>query len=139
MHLSPDGDRIVNRIAIRPACFYPPMPPPLYKSVGYSFRGLKFVWREERSFRLELLGLVLTVIAGIWLQLSTQEWIAVWLASGFVLGAEVVNTITEEILDHLHPARHDTVGKIKDIGAGLVLLSAMTAAAVAGAIFIGRL
>ncbi len=113
--------------------------PSLLKSISYSLQGLRSVWRQERSFKIEVFGFVLTIIAGLMLKLTPSEWTAVILASGFVLGAEVVNTIAEDILDHLHPERHPEVGRIKDVGAALVLVAVLTAATVAAVILWGRL
>lgn len=107
------------------------MPPPLHHSVIFSLKGLRLLWRAERSFRLETIGFILTLVVGLALRLTPNEWTAVLLASGLVFCAEAANTVCEKILDHLHPTRHETVGMIKDMAAGMVLLSVITAISVA--------
>lgn len=38
---------------------------------------------------------------------------------------ERINTATETLLDYLHPEIHPEIGKIKDIRAGLALVSSL--------------
>ncbi|MBP9750251.1 MAG: diacylglycerol kinase [Candidatus Peribacteraceae bacterium] len=115
------------------------MHPPLHRSLTFAFRGLAAFWREERNFRLETLCLIPVLGVGLWLGLQPLEWAAVALAAGMVLGAEAANTIVEDMLDHLHPSHHTTVGRIKDMCAGLVLLSGLAALAVAASVLLPRL
>ncbi len=115
------------------------MHPPLHRSLIFAVRGLADFWREERNFRLESLCLLPVIGVGLWLGLHPLEWATVALASGMVLGAEAANTIVEDMLDHLHPSHHETVGRIKDMCAGLVLLSGLSALAVAASILLPRL
>lgn len=115
------------------------MHPPLHRSLRYAVRGLAAFWKEERNFRLETLCLIPVVGIGLWIGLQPLEWAAVALATGMVLGAEAANTIVEDMLDHLHPSQHETVGRIKDMCAGLVLLSGLAALAVAVCVLLPRL
>ncbi len=115
------------------------MKPRLIHSIGHALRGIRAVWREERSFRLELL-IILVVIAGsFWMGLSEIEWVGIAIGSGMVLCAEIVNTIAEDILDLLHPDHHPIAGRVKDMGAALVLTSALSASAIALAIIASHL
>lgn len=42
-----------------------------------------------------------------------------------VIVAEVINTLIEKVLDHLHPENHENIALIKDGGAGAVLAAAL--------------
>jgi hypothetical protein len=50
------------------------------------------------------------------------------------LGAEVINSAFERLIDHLHPELHSEIGFIKDMAAGSVLLISIGALVIAGAL-----
>ena len=58
---------------------------------------------------------------------------------GLVLAAELVNTIVERLVDLVHPDHSESVRAIKDVSAGVVLITALGALAVAGLLFLPRL
>lgn len=99
-------------------------------SLKNAFRGLRFGWKE-RNFRIHLLVLACVVPGGLLLGLSKYEWMAVILASGLVITAELLNTAIEKLTDLIHPELHPRAGKIKDLGAAAVLISALSALAIA--------
>lgn len=93
----------------------------LIKSFGWAMNGLRTVWREELSFRIELVvGLILVVGAGV-LRFSIIEWIILLACIGAVLSAEIINTAIEDLCDRVEPSFDPVIGKIKDTMAGLVL------------------
>ncbi|KKT81689.1 MAG: Undecaprenol kinase [Candidatus Azambacteria bacterium GW2011_GWA1_44_9] len=95
----------------------------LIKSFGWAMNGLRTVWREELSFRIELvIGLVLVVGAGI-LRFSIIEWVILLGCIGAVLSAEIVNTAIEDICNKIEPSFDPVIGKIKDTMAGYVLFT----------------
>jgi diacylglycerol kinase len=64
------------------------------------------------------------------LQVSLAEWAILILTTGFVIGAEMVNTAIEAAMDHAAPDFHPQVKVVKDVAAGAVLVAAITAVAV---------
>ncbi len=100
------------------------------KSIHYALRGFRFGW-QERNFRLHLLALAGVIPGGLLLGLSSLEWLSVALCSGMVMAAELGNTALEKLTDLVHPEQHPGAGKIKDLGAAAVLVSAFTALVVA--------
>ncbi|MFT6197739.1 MAG: diacylglycerol kinase (ATP) [Nonlabens sp.] len=52
------------------------------------------------------------------------------------MGLEAMNTAAEAIADFIHPDFHEKIGRIKDIAAGAVLITAFAAAVIGLIIYI---
>ena len=103
----------------------------IIKALSYALVGLKLVWREELSFRLEILCALIVAAFGFIFQISPFEFALIVLASGAVLAAETFNTALEELCDKFQPDHDPHIAKIKDLSAAAVLLTS------AGAFFLG--
>jgi len=99
----------------------------LFKSFECSARGVARAAITQRSFRIQLLIFVLTVIAGFAFHISNTEWLFVILISGMVLSLEMINTALECIIDLVTEEYKEHVKHIKDITAGAVLISSLIA------------
>jgi diacylglycerol kinase (ATP) len=64
-----------------------------------------------------------------------MEWCAIALACAAVWIAESLNTALEYLADAISPERHARIGDAKDVAAGAVLISAVTAIIVGIVIF----
>ncbi len=92
-----------------------------------AFAGIRHAWRGERSFRAQVgMGLA-AVIFFVWWGLPPLWWGLIIIAVALVLAAELVNSGIEALADHLHPAQHPAIGKVKDMAAGMVLVMAIAA------------
>ncbi len=109
------------------------------KSVGFAISGILWVVRTERNFKVQLACAVSAVALGIVLDISAIQFAVVVLACGLVLSLELINTAVETYLDRFHPENDKTVGLVKDIFAGAVLLSAIASLVIGGLIFIDPL
>jgi diacylglycerol kinase len=67
------------------------------------------------------------IALGAWLEISLTRWALLALTIGFVLAAEMLNTVAERLVDLISPGYHPLAGTVKDVTAGAVLLSAITA------------
>ena len=85
--------------------------------------------------RIHAVAVVVVTIAGLFLGLTAIEWSLIALCIGAVIGAEMMNTAIEELVDLVSPQFNPKAGKIKDIAAGAVLLTAIVATVVAVYIF----
>ena len=109
------------------------------KSIRIALDGLKQVFISEPNARIHaLITLVVAAAAGLF-QISRGEWIALGLTVGLVWVAEIFNTAVEKLVDLASPEIHPTAKAIKDISAGAVLVSALTAVLVGILIFGPRL
>ncbi|MBO9632113.1 MAG: diacylglycerol kinase family protein [Chitinophagaceae bacterium] len=108
-------------------------------SFGYAFKGLKHLLRYEHNAIIHLLATVIVIIAGLLLKLQAWEWIVISFAAGFVWVTEILNTCIERIMDYLSMERDPKIGTIKDLAAGAVLVSAITALIAGGFVFIPKI
>lgn len=111
------------------------------RTIGFSYawNGIKHVIRTERNFRIHLSAAFLVILAGIIFQLSQIEWAVILLVIGIVIILEMTNSAIEKLIDYLKPEIHPKAKIIKDISAGAVLISAITAATVGLIIFIPKI
>ena len=80
--------------------------------------------------------MIAVIAAGILFGIAKTEWLIIILTIGFVLAAEGFNTAIEKLCDHVSPAYHNTIKKVKDFAAAAVLLAAISAAVIGFLIFI---
>lgn len=110
-----------------------------FASFKYAFRGIWLLLRYEHSAWLHSLIGICTIIAGILLDISAVEWMAVAIVCGCVLAAEALNTAIERLSDVVSPEYSEAIRRIKDLAAGGVLLMAFGAAVVGLIIFLPKL
>src|SRR4051812_23353998 len=81
----------------------------------FAIKGFKQVLKQEPNFRLQAALGVLALAAAALLKCSAAEWGVILICCALVLISEIINSVIEELLDWLHPAQHEKVGKIKDM------------------------
>lgn len=79
------------------------------------------------------------VAGGLWFDFSAIEWCLVAFAIGMVLAAEVFNTSIEALCNYLCKERDPMIGRIKDLAAAGVLISAIAAATIGVILFLPRI
>ena len=104
-------------------------------SLNNAVEGFVHVLRHERNMRVHFLFAFLVLLIAFFFGVQRVDWLILCLATCLVLMAEMINTAVEETLNLLHPKYHPTVGLVKDISAGMVLVSAMNALILAFFIF----
>ena len=110
-----------------------------FKSFGFAFKGIRgFFWQEPNA-RLHLVATLAVLSAGIFCSITNNEMIALVVVTGFVWAAEIINTAIERIMDFISTDRDPKIELIKDLAAGAVLVSAITAIVVAALVFIPKL
>jgi diacylglycerol kinase len=98
------------------------------KSVSHACNGINVTFKSERNFRIHLLLMLLAMGIGIYLSLSVLEWCIIIFATGFVLSAELFNTALERLGDEIATGKQSVpIKNVKDMAAGGVLISAITA------------
>jgi diacylglycerol kinase len=101
--------------------------PPFYKSIYFTFKGLKWMFTNERNFQLEILGFLVNLFLIIILKLNVHDTILILLICGFVLVTEILNTVIEKLCDFIEPNFNLKIGIIKDISSGAILLATIFA------------
>ena len=97
------------------------------KSIKYAFSGAVLLLKTEASIKIQICIAVLITIAGFYFNLSSTEWILQILTIGVVVAVEGLNTAIEKLADFIHPEQNQTIGLIKDVSAGAVLITGITA------------
>lgn len=105
-------------------------------SFQYAVRGLRFVYANERNFRLECLFMIFVLASFFVFSFSRIEMLVLILLCGAVLILEIVNTVVEHFLDLIKPRLSYQVQVVKDILAGMVLVSVILAVVVGSIIYI---
>jgi diacylglycerol kinase len=105
----------------------------LIRSFRYAGKGLRQVFREEQSFRVQVIAGILILILSLCFKVKVWEAAALLLVVIIVLVLELINSVFERVVDVLKPRMHPDVETIKDIMAAVVLISSI------GAVFIGLL
>lgn len=107
-------------------------------SFKYAFNGIKTAIKTQANMRIHLIAAFLVTAMGFYFKISNAEWILVVMAIGFVISAELFNSALEFLTDLVSPEQNNTAGKVKDIAAGAVLISAISAAIIGLIIFLPR-
>ena len=98
------------------------------KSFTHAGRGVAIFFKTTHNAWIHLAILVAAIAAGIYFHITSTDWLFIILASGFVLVSEAFNTAIEIDIDLTSPEYHPFARDTKDVAAGAVLLSAITAA-----------
>ncbi len=100
------------------------------KSFRYAFKGAFLLITTEHSVITQSLLAVILIISGFLFHITKTEWLFQVLVIGLVLSIEGLNTAVEKLCDFIHSDYHKHIGFIKDIAAGAVTFSALTAVVV---------
>lgn len=104
---------------------------PFRDRFGFALSGILHTLRSENSFRVHVLATCAVLIALIALRPRPIWWAILLLTVSLVLGAELINTALEHLVDHLHPEQHPRIKLVKDCAAGAVLIFSIGALCVA--------
>ena len=108
------------------------------RSFKYAGAGVFDLFRSHPNAQIHFILMVLVIIAGIVFSVSLLEWCLLILCIVLVLSAEAFNSAIEYLVDLVSPERHPLAGKVKDMAAGAVLITAIGAALVGLLIFIPK-
>ncbi len=89
----------------------------------FSWQGLRYAWRNEEAFRVELLLLLLACPLALWLGETGMERAMLLLPCVLVLVVELLNSAVEAAIDHISLEQHPLAGAAKDLGSAAVFLS----------------
>ena len=109
------------------------------RSFGYAGRGIRIVFGTEANMKIHFVISILIIISGFIFSISLTEWILCLLCFGLVIGAEMVNTALENLVNLVSPDYHPLAGKVKDIAAGAVLICAILSAIIGLMIFLPKI
>jgi len=102
----------------------------LLASFRHAFAGLWYAVKTQRNMQIHLALAAAVFVLSLYLDLGWVQWALLVLTSGFVLVAEMFNTMAEAAMDAAMPYRHPLVKVAKDVAAGAVLITAVVAVVV---------
>jgi diacylglycerol kinase (ATP) len=115
------------------------MKPEFWRSLNQAWRGLLYTWRTQGHVKFHFAAGIIVLCLAWWLGVSSFEWLIIILAIGCVIGAEVMNTAIEIMVDMVQPNFHPLAGRAKDVAAGAVLVTTIQAIAIGLIVFFPRL
>lgn len=101
------------------------MPNQFFKSFAHALRGVKIVFKEEKSFRLQIAAGAAVVLLMFLFSLSVVEKSILVLLIIIVLVLEMLNSVLERFIDVFKPRVHEYIKDIKDIAAGAVFFASL--------------
>ena len=112
----------------------------VFLSFKYAFRGIYYVLKTSRNFKIQLIFAVITLIIGFLLQISKSNYVILIATIMSVLILEILNTSIESIVDLVVKKEFSSLAKIsKDTSAGAVLLASINSVIIAIYIFVPKI
>jgi len=105
----------------------------------YALRGIVQGFAEERNLRIHFAAGALVLVTAFTQGLEAVSVSILVLTIGFVIAMELVNSAIERAVDLTTTERHPLARAAKDMAAGAVLVSAVSAAGVGAILFYNRI
>ena len=102
----------------------------MWRATLNSWAGLKAAARSEAAFREELIALAVCVPFAFFITPLAWKRLALIGVILLLLVVELLNTAIEKLADHVTPALHPGIGRIKDMGSAAVGVALLLAAAI---------
>jgi diacylglycerol kinase (ATP) len=110
----------------------------IFSACTYSMDGFKTAWRNEASFRQEMLVVVIGTVTALSMKISAFEKLMLVVVLVFVLIVELINSAIEAVVDRVSLEPHPLSKAAKDIGSAAVALSIGIAVAAWGVVLFNR-
>ncbi|MDR3543716.1 MAG: diacylglycerol kinase family protein [Desulfosporosinus sp.] len=113
--------------------------PGFWRSLNQAWRGLAYTWRTQGHLQFHVVAAICVLGCAWWSDVSRYEWLILVFAIGSVIGAEVMNSALESLVDLVQPNFHPLAGMAKDMAAGAVLVTVIQAIVIGLIVFGPRL
>jgi diacylglycerol kinase (ATP) len=111
----------------------------LWMSFCYAFRGMGSAFRGEHNLWIHTLAAAAAIAFGFILNISSLEWTVIVIVIAGVFASELFNSAIESLVDLCSPDFDKRAGRIKDMAAAAVLITAVGALATGLIIFIPKI
>ena len=108
-------------------------------SFRFAFDGVKTLLKEEENYLIHTIAALVVIILGLIYRLSSTEWVSIFVAIGFVMITETLNTSIENIMDYISTEKKPAIKRIKDLSAAAVLISAVIASSIGLLVFLPKI
>lgn len=108
-----------------------------WQSLKHATRGVRFAIAHEKNLRRDVSFTVIVFVVAYLLKLPRYDFLWLALVVFLVIQAELWNSVAEYLVDLTTKHQYDYLAKIiKDLSAGIVLLTATFATIIGAVIFI---
>lgn len=108
-------------------------------SFGYALEGLVYAFKYEQNMLVHIFATIAVIILGIVLNISSTEWLFVFLIIGLVIATELINTSIEAVVDLISPEKHPLAKIAKDTAASAVMVFAIVSVFIGIFIFVPKI
>ena len=108
----------------------------VFASFGHAWRGLRYVWKHEQNFRIQIVVGAIVISFAYIIAVSKAEYVVLIGLILLILLLEILNSALEKFIDVLKPRLDLQVGLVKDMLAAMVLCAALGATVIGIIIFI---
>ena len=114
-------------------------PGKFFTSLRIAWRGILYLFLYHRNMRIIFLLGLTALLLGFHFKLKGIELVALCLTVTLVFVAEIFNTAVELMMDAITEKYHTKIRLVKDIAAGVVVLTCLNAVAVGYILFVRKL
>lgn len=107
------------------------------ESFKFAIEGIAYALKTQRNIKIHLMAGLVVLLVGLKLKLTNMEWCIIIITVNMVIFAEMVNTAIEKTIDLYTENIHPLAKTAKDVAAGAVLVSALSAILI-GIIIFGK-
>lgn len=107
----------------------------LIKSFGYAVNGIRFALKEDQNIRIHLVAAIVVIGLSFFFQVNAFEMGILGVMILLVITTEMINTALEKTVDLITKEYREEAKIAKDVGAGMVLISAVGSVIVGVLIF----
>jgi len=111
----------------------------LLNSFKFAIAGVNDLFSFTPNAKIHLAFAFLATFFGFYLKINATEWCLVIFAIGMVMAAEAFNTSIEYLTNLVTSDYHELAKKTKDVAAGGVFITAITAAIIGAIIYLPKL
>ena len=111
----------------------------LFKNISYAWAGFRNILREETSFKIQLLAILVVTVGLILVPLPLHTKLILFISMWFIPFAEAINSAIERVVDLVTQEHHSLAGQAKDIGAFVVFMSFAIVVMIWGVVLYGVL
>jgi len=108
----------------------------IFKNASYAIDGLKDLFKNETSFRLEVLFSIILLPIIVFIDVSLTQKLFMLFSLVLILIAEALNGAIERVVDLVTLEYHEMAKRAKDAGSIAVLIAVLLAITVWGIILV---
>lgn len=110
------------------------------KSFEIARHGFMLAYKSQRNFKTHLKIAAVTLVLALLLSFDYVEFCLLFIAIGFVLTAEIFNSVIEFAFDAYYRNKYSKLVKMaKDMSAAGVLIATVTSIAIGSLLFLNRI